>query len=396
MIIFRFQNSGTSTSADIKDKFGTIMMKPVSFSGEIMTAVFNVTEPHTTEDTTISDNFMAEVETYVTFQIATTLNVYWFPILVPIGLVGNTLSFLVMIKPSNRKTSTCIYMAVLSINDNLMMCLALYDWLISVVHIHQWYLLECKIFAFLVFLGLLNSTFQVVFMTMDKYIAIKWPHRAATYSTPRKTRIIVFGTFVSVTTFNIPHLFISNIVGGECVGYVTGGRITKVYSWSTFVINATIPFSMLIYMNLIIVKTVRKSNKLFGNKGIVSGYNTQNVINKAIENRQRILKSVNNQLTIMLLLVTTLFLILLIPTYVRFIYWNLIRRDSPSVYASSMLFFQITYKLYVTNSGINFFLYCSSGQKFRRDLKEIICCVTNKTDRSLTTATDRSQVTDDL
>ena len=86
--------------------------------------VFNQTESHTTEDTkiTTTDTFMAEVETYIAFEIATTLSVYWFPILVPIGLVGNNLSFLVMIKPNNRKMSTCIYMAVLSVNDNLMMC----------------------------------------------------------------------------------------------------------------------------------------------------------------------------------------------------------------------------------------------------------------------------------
>ena len=320
------------------------------------------------------DNFMAEVETYVTFKIATTLNVYWFPIVVPIGLVGNTFSLLVMIKPNNRKISPCIYMAVLSVNDNLMMFLALYDWLKSVIQTHQWYLLECQIITFLVFLGLLNSTFQVVFMTMDKYIAIKWPHRAALYSTPKKTKIIVFCIFLSVTIFNIPHLFISSVIGGECVGYATGGRITNVYSWFSFVINALIPFSMLIYMNLIIVKTVRKSSKMFGTDGIV--------------HRQRNLKSINNQLTTMLLLVTTLFLILLIPTYERFIYWNLVKRDTPSIYASSMLFFQIRYKLYVTNNGINFFLYCISGKKFRNDLKELICCVTNVTDHSLTTSTD--------
>ena len=83
-------------------------------------------------------------------------------------------------------------------------------------------------------------------MTVDKYIAIKWPHRAATYSTPRKTKIIVSGIFLSVTIFNIPHLFISNVVGGECVGYATGGKITNIYSWFCFVINAMIPFSMLI------------------------------------------------------------------------------------------------------------------------------------------------------
>ena len=39
-----------------------------------------------------------------------------------------------------------------------------------------------------------------------------------------------------------------------------------------------------------------------------------------------------------------------------------------------MLFYQVTSKLYFTNSGINFFLYCISGQKFRNDLKELLGC----------------------
>ena len=88
------------------------------------------------------------------------------------------------------------------------------------------------------------------------------------------------------------------------------------------------------------------------------------------------MKSAENQLY-MLLLVTTLFLILLLPTYIRFIYSSLLEMDTPSKYASSMLFSQITHKLYITNNGINFFLYCISGKKFRNDLKEIVCCVGN-------------------
>ena len=75
----------------------------------------------------------------------------------------------------------------------------------------------------------------------------------------------------------------------------------------------------------------------------------------------------------MLLLVTLLFLILLIPTYTRFIYLTFVELDTPTKYATSMLYFQITYKSYTTNNGINFFLYCISGQKFRNDLKEILC-----------------------
>ena len=111
-----------------------------------------------------------------------------------------------------------------------------------------------------------------------------------------------------------------------------------------------------------------------------------------IETRQKSMKSAENQLTMMLLLVTTLFLILLCPTYFRFIYLVFAKRDTPFEYAKSMIIFQISGALYITNSGINFFLYCISGQRFRNDLKEILsCCGCNQklyssaTENSITT-----------
>ena len=75
----------------------------------------------TAEMDTIEDVFMEEVKTFMFFKIANVIKIYWFPVLIPLGLVGNTLSFLVMMKPNNRKMSTCIYMAGISINDNIMM-----------------------------------------------------------------------------------------------------------------------------------------------------------------------------------------------------------------------------------------------------------------------------------
>ena len=117
-------------------------------------------------------------------------------------------------------------------------------------------------------------------------------------------------------------------------------------------------------MNYVIVKTVRSSRKMF----------TPNDTNTGMKTRHNTMKTAENQLTIMLLLVTTLFLILLCPTYFRFIYLVFAKRDTPYEYAKSMLIFQITVQLYSTNSGINFLLYCLSGRKFRNDLKEILCC----------------------
>ena len=38
---------------------------------------------------------------------------------------------------------------------------------------------ECKVASFWALFALQNSTFQVLAMTVDKYIAIKWPHRGS-------------------------------------------------------------------------------------------------------------------------------------------------------------------------------------------------------------------------
>ena len=308
--------------------------------------------------------FMEEVSTFTTFKIANFINTYWFPVPVPIGVVGNTLSFFVMMKPNNRKVSTCIYMAAISINDNILMCMCSHEYLVSSLQIHEWNQTECKFLAFGALFAVQNCTYLTLAMTVDKYIAIKWPHRAATYSTARRARMIVVGLYTSVFIYNIPHFFLSSIIGSQCVGYAIQSQITSIYSWFSFVLNGIIPFTLLIYMNFVIVKTVRDSRKSFRDNDRTTGMNA----------RQKTLKSAESQLTIMLLLVTTLFLILLFPAYFRFIYIVVAKRDTPRLYARLLLVAQVTGKLYPTNSGINFFLYCISGKKFRNDLKEIFRC----------------------
>ena len=348
---------------------------------------------NSTLKTETQDTFIQEAETYMTFKVAKYIDSYYFSVLIPLGLVGNTLSFLVMIRPNNRTMSTCIYMAAISINDNLMMCSAFHYWLVSAVNIHKWYLWECKISAYLHNFCLQCATYQVLAMTVDKYIAIKWPHRAATYSTPRKAKFITCGVFMLTLSYNIPLLFVGGLLGGQCVSYVVGGTITKVFSWITFVVNGIIPFSMLIFMNSVIVQTVRESRNLFGQTTTKATKDNTLEIQQGMKTRQRAMKSAEKQLTIMLLLVTFLFSILLIPTYIRFIYLTLVKSDTPEKYARAILLFQITYKLYATNNGVNFFLYCISGQKFRYDLKELLCCTGNLSQTKKTKSESVSAIT---
>ena len=346
-------------------------MESIRVNNDVTTLTNSISDGREFPEMTAKDTFMEQVENYTEYKIAIFIDIYWLRVLVPIGFVGNTLSFLVMVKPNNRKVSTCIYMAAISINDNIMMCLLCYHtMLIAILKIHKWHEMECKVIDFLGLYALQNSTFQVLAMTIDKYIAIKRPHKAATYSTPRRAQVITVTLSVCAIIYNTPHLSFSKVVGGQCIAYATGGLITKVYSWFTFVLNAIIPFTLLIHMNYVIVKTVQQSRNMFEAKDTTTGA----AINQGMKTRQKAMKGAESQLTIMLLLVTTLFLILLCPTYIRFIYLTFVKMDTPFRYATTMLFFQISFKLYATNSGINFFLYCISGQKFRNDLKDIMCC----------------------
>ena len=355
-------------------------MDPNTLNNDVTssTDIFNTGSEES--EATTKGTFMEDVASYTTFKVANFIRIYWFPVLIPIGLIGNVLSFLVMIKPNNRKVSTCIYMAAISVNDNIMICTCFHDYLVDVVQIHRYHSVECKIHAFTAFFALQNGTFQVLAMTLDKYIAIKWPHRAATYSTPRRAKMISVSLYICSFIYNITPGFLSGLIDGLCFGFSINNITSRVYSWFSFVLNAIIPFTLLIHMNFVIVKTVRTSRKMF----------TTDDINTRMEKRQKNMKSVENQLTIMLLLVTTLFFILLCPTYVRFIYMLFAKRDTPITYANTMIIFEVSFKLYVSNSGINFFLYCISGKRFRDDLKDILCCCCRGKNQWQSSSTDVS------
>ena len=226
------------------------------------TSGLNLVTPWEVTETT-KDTFMEKVESYIIFKIGNFIDTYYYPVFIPVALVGNTLSFLIMVKQNSRKMSTCIYMAAISINDNLMIYMNCHDYLAVVVQIHKWYHFECKFLAFVALFALQNSTFLVVAMTIDKYIAIKWPHKAATYSTPRRAKMIAVGVYVCAFVYNIPHIFLSSVIGGQCINFGISSVFSRVYSWFSFVLNAIIPFTMLIHMNFIIVKAVKKSRKMF-------------------------------------------------------------------------------------------------------------------------------------
>ena len=87
------------------------------------------------------------------------------------------------------------------------------------------------------------------------------------------------------------------------------------------------------------------------------------------------MKSSENQMFVLLLLVSFAFLICSISHYSLLLYINLVYyRKSPPLLAGFHLFHSIGQKAYYTNYGINFYLYIISGQKFRSDVVNLFKC----------------------
>ena len=242
------------------------------------------------------------------------------------------------------------------------------------VHIlpnQHWY---CTVTMVVFFTASLCSTLFIMSMTFDRFFSIIRPHRAASFNTVKRAKITILCIIILSIFCNIPHFFITSYDGPLCLPFADVVAMAMWYSqfyyWFSFVIQFALPFVLLLAMNSVIIHTLRnrkmlketmETNKLDQGQGQNQGQRTKNT---------------ETQIFIILLLVTFTFLVLVTPAYIFFILNVTINfTTSPLLYSGYFLFSNAAQKMYMTNYGINFFLYVISGQKFRTDLKKLFSCV---------------------
>ena len=222
----------------------------------------------------------------------------------------------------------------------------------------KWY---CLVMNLLNFAGVLCSTLLILSMTSDRLYSIVMPHKAASFNTVERAKVIV----VIITTFsilyNLPHLYLTSHVGWECIPYGNAHKypLAELYYWLSLVVQFVLPFISLLTMNSIIIHKLRNRFKKKSLRDSNQGENSSN-------------KNSELQVFIMLLLVTFAFLVLSSPGYIFFLFVMIVDfSKTPSLFATYYLFYHVAHKMHISNHGINFFLYVISGKKFRTDLRNI-------------------------
>ena len=265
----------------------------------------------------------------------------------------------------NRHLSTCVYMSIIALNDNVVLSVNLHPWLEENTGFHILTNSGCKIIIYLVHVFGGFGAFEIVLMILDKVIAIKLPHKSGVLCTAKRAKILSIINFFTIVIFYLPNLDFSRSVGkGQCARYVKKGWYVTVYSYISLIVAPVVPVTVLFAMNIIIIKAVWKSQRMRNE-------------NQTVQQDKN--KSTEVQLTIMLILVSSLFVILLLPFEIREVYYSMVNKaETPKQYAIFTFVFDITYELYNANFGINFYLYFISGTKFRRDLLNLLGRKTRK------------------
>ena len=238
----------------------------------------------------------------------------------------------------------------------------------------------CTVTVTMLWMASLCSTLFILAMTFERFYSIIRPHKAASFNTVKRAKVIIMCSVIVSISYNIPHIFMTGSEGRRCPAYANAKNTNfgKFYYWFSAVINFVLPFILLLIMNCFIIHTIRLRPNL-------STTGSDNKGQGQSEGQSVKIKSSEMQIFIILLLVTFGFLILVTPAYAFFFNINIANyMATPKTYAGYLLFHSVSQKMYFTNYGINFYLYVMSGQKFRTDLLKLFCFEKDKSDtRSL-------------
>ena len=201
-------------------------------------------------------------------QATRWLDMYFVPFAIFIGLIGNTLSFLVFVCTPMKRLSASVYLAALALSDNGFLICALLSWStnfgVSLYHRTGW----CQAFVYFSYICGFLSVWYVVGFTVERYIAVCFPLRRGTMCTARRAKMVVAGLAIVAALLYCWTTWTSTVLHHPAYGVslcVPDIRYEKLVSMminlDTF-ITLLIPCLMLIVLNVRIVCAVSAKNIL--------------------------------------------------------------------------------------------------------------------------------------
>ena len=280
-----------------------------------------------------------------------------------IGLIGNTISVAVWTRINKRRhdssKSAGMFLIALAFSDSgLLIFFMATESFTSIstsfktTFSYVWF--YCYFGFPMYFFFIVLSIWMVISITYNRFIAVLFPHKTASLNTIGKSYFIIIFTVLFSFAINMPHFFNFHPVkdqndpekwtsGKTDYGQTHGAMMYDF--WGHCMLLVLIPWVLITVLNLLIILKLYKRPAVKGKR------------------------SKEHQTTIILLTISFMFLFFLIWQCITQCFYMLhfesgnskVWFDVSSAYAPARLGV-------ILNSSINFFLYCLSGQMFRKEM----------------------------
>ena len=295
-----------------------------------------------------------------------------------VGLLGNVLVIVVIIKFKSMRTLTNVFLVNLTIGDILVILICVPLTLAGQIY-RKWIFGDvlCKLTPFIQGTAIGVSVLSLLTISISRYYAIYKPLKAKIVFSKKNVRILIVLIWVvsitcfspllyvsSVTTYGVPGIFVNKICEEK---WDSIGGDKNIYNLFIFSVLFVFPFVVMGTTYTVIGYTLWHGNAmLFNNNAITQAYKKTHLI---LRQRRRTVK--------MLICVVTIFGVSWLPYYCINIWidFNIGQYNvSDGVMAIiSSYVYPLVLLLGLSNSAVNPICYCFLSHGFRRGFNKIFC-----------------------
>ena len=278
---------------------------------------------------------------------------------VSIGIVLNSLIVIVILFGSLLKTSVfMILLLVLAIADNATLFFHILWKIYNFLPFSESRCIFC-IVRFMLYFSAAVSSWLIVLISSERYIAVFYPLKAHIYCTRKKTFFAILAVLIMISIFSLPTLLFSNIMKENiiyvCISVVSSSLLETLYIVLTTMMYSIIPFCIILVLNIQIVK------KLVLRRRFRAQHQQQS-------------SPAQTKMIMVMFSVCIVFIFTTLPNGVFHLLLFISKyKDSSFIHTDNLAVLMIK-ELWIVNHSVNFLLYCLTGSVFRQTFLHLIQC----------------------
>ncbi|XP_067936665.1 allatostatin-A receptor-like [Watersipora subatra] len=307
-----------------------------------------------------ADNFDATVATVI---------VVVFTFIAIIGFFGNTLVILVIIFNPSMKTSTNYLVLNLAIADLLFVIICVPFTAVKYAT-PVWIFGEawCSIYNYMAYVCAWASVYTLVFMSLDRCLAIVFAMRLRGHNKTRTTIIAIVIMWVVVLLSNIPALYFfgeheyyfgNDTIRKTCLPKEQDGPAKRTFHFSYFVFGFMLPVVVIAALYSVLIASLVSQPMSAGSKSSA--------------------KKITKRVTVMVIIVVVVFIICWLPLHTILVLSEL---GMYPFSRGSVLLLVCCNSLAYANSCMNPLLYTISSTTFREAFIDFLCCKSRRKNKS--------------